>query len=137
MLLLLLYAMTTGHFMQGVRFLFWPEVAKITHKTVLEALGQAFFSLNIAMGVTVMFSAYLPDDVSISKCALGVLVADTGFALLSGLIIFPVVFAHHLPPSEGPSLIFKTLPLAFGAMPMSTFMASLFFLMLFFYFKFE
>lgn len=129
---LLVRAMTTGHFYQGLHFLFALDFNKITIKVVLEALGQAFFSMNIAMGVTMMFSAYLPEGASLKRCTLWIAVADTGFALIAGTIIFPIVFAYHLQPSAGPSLIFQTLPLAFAHMPAASFIASLFFIMLFF-----
>lgn len=95
------------------------------------ALGQAFFSLNIAMAVTIMFSAYLPKEVSLTKSAIAIALADTLFALLAGLIIFPVVFEYHLKPGVGPSLIFETLPIAFAQMPGGYFFSILFFLMLF------
>lgn len=132
MLILLGYAMTTGKFEYSLHFLFAPDFSKITAKTMLEALGQAFFSLNIAMGVTMMFSAYLPERVPVTSSAVAIAIADTGVALLAGLIIFPIVFAYGLTPSAGPSLIFETLPIAFGQMPYGSFIAALFFIMLFF-----
>ena len=132
MLLLLGYAMSMGAFNQAIHFLFTPDLSEVSGNTILLALGQAFFSLNIAMGVTMMFSAYLPDSVPLVSSAIAVAIADTGFALLAGLIIFPIVFAYHLTPSAGPSLIFETLPIAFGKMPYGSLIASLFFIMLFF-----
>ncbi|MCH9643440.1 MAG: sodium-dependent transporter [Gammaproteobacteria bacterium] len=130
--LLLAYAIMKGNFSQALHFLFHPNIKQFTGKTILLALGQAFFSLNIAMGVTVMFSAYLPNKISSVTAAIGVACADTGFALLSGLIIFPIVFAYHLKVAAGPSLIFQTLPIAFGQMPFGNIIATLFFVMLFF-----
>jgi neurotransmitter:Na+ symporter, NSS family len=130
--LLLGYAMTTDGFDDGLKFLFHPNFEHYTGKTVLLALGQAFFSLNIAMGITMMFSAYLPEETSVTEAAISVAIADTGFALLAGLIIFPMVFTYQLSPATGPSLIFKTLPLAFSKMPAGSAVASLFFIMLFF-----
>lgn len=132
MIFLLCYAISTGYFEQALSFLFKPKLANFNIKTVLLALGQAFFSLNIGMGVTLMFSAYLPRSVSSTKAAVSIALADTGFALLSGLIIFPIVFAYHMQPSAGPSLIFQTLPIAFGSMPGGSVIATLFFFMLFF-----
>ncbi len=132
MLVLLGYAMTTGSFGKGITYLFEPDFSRITAKIVLMALGQAFFSLNIAMGVTIMFSAYLPKKVSIPSSVVAITIADTGVALLAGLIIFPIVFANHLKPGAGPSLIFKILPLAFKHLPYGSVIAALFFLMLFF-----
>ena len=132
MFLLLGYAMTTGGFNQAIDFLFKPDLSEVSSTTILLALGQAFFSLNIAMGVTIMFSAYLPGKTPVTSSAIFVAIADTGFALLAGLIIFPIVFSFHLKPGAGPSLIFQTLPIAFAQMPAGSLIATLFFLMLFF-----
>lgn len=132
LLILLTYALTTGYFNDAVEFLFNPDWHDLTPRIVLEALGQAFFSLNIAMGVTMMFSAYLPKKSPMLSNAIFIAIADTGFALLAGLIIFPIVFANHLIPSSGPGLIFKTLPIAFGHMAYGSLIDSLFFLLLFF-----
>lgn len=132
LLVLLGLAIIHGHFHQALLFLFDFKSDAINMKTILLALGQAFFSLNIGMGVTIMFSAYLPRRLHSISATLSIALADTGFALLSGLIIFPFVFAYHLTPSAGPSLIFQTLPLAFGGLPYGSLIATLFFLMLFF-----
>ncbi len=133
MVFLLCYAISTGYFDQALAFLFEPKLKNVTIKTVLLALGQAFFSLNIGMGATLMFSAYLPRGVSSATAAISIALADTGFALLAGLIIFPIVFANHMQPSAGPSLIFQTLPIAFGSLENgASVVATLFFFMLFF-----
>jgi NSS family neurotransmitter:Na+ symporter len=132
LLVLLGYAMTTGHFMQGLRFLFEPNFHRLTPSIVLQALGQAFFSLNIAMGITIMFSAYLPEKTPLVSSVLIIVLFDTCIALLAGLIIFPLVFANNLQPTAGPSLIFRTLPLAFGQLPGGGLIGALFFLLLLF-----
>lgn len=132
MLVLLGYSITTSGFHKAIIFLFKPNFHLITPKVALMALGQAFFSLNIGMGIIIMFSAYLPEETPITTSVLAVCFADTAIALLSGLIIFPVVFTHHLQPASGPSLIFQTLPLAFGQMPYGNLIGALFFLLLLF-----
>lgn len=132
MLILLGHALTTDGFDDAIEFLFHPDFSKLTSHTILIALGQAFFSLNIAMAITMMFSAYLPKKTPIVSSAIAVAIADTGFAILAGMIIFPIVFTFHLKPNAGPSLIFQTLPIALGQLPFGTLIASLFFLLLFF-----
>lgn len=132
LLILLGYAMTTGSFQHSVIFLFRPDFHLLTPKIVLVALGQAFFSLNIAMGVIIMFSAYLPEKTPIMSSVIAVCFSDTAIALLAGLVIFPVVFANHLQPTSGPSLIFRTLPIAFGHLPFGNIVGALFFLLLLF-----
>jgi neurotransmitter:Na+ symporter, NSS family len=129
--LLLLYVIHGGYFMQGVHYLFTPDFSALTSKMVLQALGQAFFSLNIGLAVTMMFSAYLPEKTPLVSSAVIVTFVDTSIALLAGLIIFPIVFMHHLKPDAGPSLIFQTLPIAFGQIPGGYVVGCLFFILLF------
>ena len=76
------------------------------------------------------YGAYVPDDVSIAATSVTVVCMDTGIAIVTGLVIFPIVFANGLDPAEGPGLIFHTLPLAFGHMPGGTVIATIFFLLL-------
>lgn len=130
MIVLLGYSISTGHFGEGVAFLFTPDWGKLTWETVLEAMGQAFFTLSIGMGAVMAYGAYLPDEASIPGSATAVAVADTAVALLAGLVIFPLVFANGLDPADGPGLVFVTLPLAFGQMPGGVFFATIFFVLL-------
>jgi NSS family neurotransmitter:Na+ symporter len=130
MLVLLGYAMTTGFFMEGVRFLLTPDFGALTFGSVLTALGQAFFSLSIGMGAIMAYGAYLPEETSIANASVTVVIADTGIAMLSAMVIFPIVFANGLDPSAGPGLVFQTLPLAFGGMTGGTLFATLFFVLL-------
>ncbi len=126
------YAMTTGHFGQAAAFLFQPDFSKLTTSGVLVALGHAFFTLSLGMAVMMAYGSYLPKKISIAKTSITVPVIDTGVALLAGLAIFPIVFANGLEPGAGPGLIFQTLPLAFGQMPMGSLFGTLFFVLLIF-----
>jgi NSS family neurotransmitter:Na+ symporter len=92
-------------------------------------MGQAFFTLSIGMGCVMAYGAYLPQETSIPATALAVVCADTAIALLSGLVIFPIVFANGLDPMAGPDLIFRALPLSFGNMPGGMFFGTLFFIL--------
>lgn len=130
LLILVGYAMSTGHFMDGVHFLFDPDFSKLTPAAFMIALGQAFFTLSIGMGAIMAYGAYLPEDTAIAPTAATVVAADTAVALLAGLAIFPLVFANGLNPGEGPGLIFQTLPLAFGMMPGGIVFGTLFFVLL-------
>lgn len=127
---LLIYAMIAGDFAAGARFLFVPDFSRLNAQTVLMAVGQAFFSLGIGLGVLLTIGAYMDQKSSIVKSALVVAVADGGVALVAGLAIFPVVFAHGLSPAEGPGLIFETLPIAFGQMPAGAILGPLFFVLM-------
>ncbi|WP_428033969.1 sodium-dependent transporter [Amphritea sp.] len=129
-LVLVGYAMTTGHFSEGLNYLFNPDFSKITSNSVLVALGHAFFTLSLAGGGMMTYGAYLPKKVSLTKACLSIAAIDTIVALLAGMAIFPIVFAYGLDPSSGPGLIFVTLPIAFGQMPLGILVGVLFFVML-------
>ncbi len=130
LLLVVGYAMTTGHFKQGLDFLFTP--GPITGEAVLIAMGHAFFTLSLGMGAIMVYGSYLPKTTSITQAAFAVALADTAVALLAGMAIFPIVFANGLEPGAGPGLIFKTLPIAFGHMEGGILIGVSFFLLLVF-----
>lgn len=132
MLVLLAYSITSGSFAAAVTFMFTPNFAELGWTGALAAMGQAFFSLSIGMGAIMAYGAYLPEETSISSAATTVVVADSGIAILAGLMIFPIVFANGLNPAEGPGLVFNTLPVAFGQMPFGQFFGTLFFVLLVF-----
>ncbi|MEH6825949.1 MAG: sodium-dependent transporter [Motiliproteus sp.] len=124
------YALSTDKFAEGFAFLFNPDLSKLTTEGMLTALGHAFFTLSLGMGVMMAYGSYLPKNVSLVKTAITVSVLDTAVALLAGLAIFPLVFANGLEPGAGPGLIFQTLPLAFSQMPGGVLFGTLFFALL-------
>jgi len=130
LLVLLVYSIRTGYFMEGVRYLFEPDFDKLTGKSLTVALGHAFFTLSVGMGAVMAYGAYLPQSASIPTTSVLVVFADTFIALLAGLVIFPIVFANGLDPAGGPGLIFQSLPLAFGNMTGGIIFSTLFFILL-------
>jgi len=116
LLVMIGYAAVEGNFKAGLDFLFSTDFSKIDGPTVLTAIGQAFFSISVAMGLIMTYGSYVPKDVSLTKSALIIAGADTLVALLAGLMIFPLVFSNGLDPGDGPGLIFRTLPAAFAGM---------------------
>ncbi|NIR29317.1 MAG: sodium-dependent transporter, partial [Gammaproteobacteria bacterium] len=124
------YAMNTAGFGQAFEFLFKPDLGKLKPQGVLAAMGQAFFSLSLGMGAIMVYGSYLQRHASIARTTITIAAADTGVAILAGLAIFPLVFASGLEPEAGSSLIFKTLPLAFGHMPGGRLFGTLFFVLL-------
>ena len=130
LLVMVAYAGVAGDMAQTLPFLLEPDFSKVTPKVFMIAVGQAFFSVGVAMATMITFGAYLPDDFSIPKSSVIIILADTGVALLAGFVIFPLVFAYGLAPSEGAGLIFQTLPIAFGQMPGGLAFGALFFLLL-------
>ncbi|WJW76448.1 sodium-dependent transporter [Thiohalobacter sp. IOR34] len=126
------YAMNTGQFQQAVEYLFKPDFSRLDAEVVLNAMGQAFFSLSLGMGAIMIYGSYLSHTASITRTAVVVAGMDTLVAILAGLAIFPLVFEYGLEPAGGPGLIFMTLPIAFGQMPGGALFGALFFLLLVF-----
>jgi NSS family neurotransmitter:Na+ symporter len=130
LIVLVIYsAVTSGRFVDGLSFLFSFNIEKLTWDGVLMAMGQAFFTLSLGMGAIMAYGAYIPKDVSIISTATTIALLDTSVALMSGLVIFPLVFANGLESSAGPGLMFVTLPLAFGQMTGGAFFGAIFFLL--------
>ncbi|MDO9579541.1 MAG: sodium-dependent transporter [Bacteroidales bacterium] len=114
----------------GLRFLFYPDFSKITPKVILEALGQAFFSLSIGMGTLITYGSYIRKNESLASSALFVGIADTLIAVIAGIAIFPAVFALGGSPASGTGLVFIVLPGIFDKMPFGDIFALLFFVLL-------
>ena len=114
----------------GLEFLFRPDFAKLTPRPVLVALGQAFFSLSLGMGIMVTYASYFKPETDLRRTALHVILLDTLVAVLAGVVVFPAVFSVGIEPSSGPSLVFITLPGVFHGMPLSRIWSTVFFLLL-------
>lgn len=130
LLVLCVYAAVEGDFAAGMAYLFKPDFNAITMDVVLAATGQAFFSLSVGLGTMLAYGAYLPGNVSIPRTSVVIVLAAILTAVLAGAAIFPIVFANGLNPSEGPGLVFVTLPVAFGAMPGGALFGTVFFVLL-------
>lgn len=115
---------------EGLRFFFKPDFSAVTPRTVLVALGQAFFSLSIGLGTMVTYASYFKPDTNLRHTALSVTLLDSLVAILAGVVIFPAVFSVGIAPASGPSLVFITLPGIFNTMPLSMVWSSVFFLLL-------
>lgn len=129
---IMLYSAVVGDFAAAFSFMFDIDFSKLTMEGILAALGHAFFTLSLASAIMMVYGAYLPEGVSIAKTSIMIAIADTLVALIAGLAIYPIVFAHGLEPSAGPGLLFQSLPIAFGSMPMGDFFGTLFFIMIVF-----
>lgn len=118
---------------EGLVFLFKPDFTQIREapfKIILEALGQAFFSLSIGMGTLITYGSYIKKKENLAGTAVSVAAADTFVALLAGIAIFPAVFAFGIDPADGPELVYKTLPVIFQNMAGGLIWAFMFFLLL-------
>lgn len=107
---------------KGLAFLFKPDFDHFTKDMFLGAVGQAFFSLSIAMGCICTYASYFSRQTNLVSSAVQISVIDSLVAILAGMMIFPAAFSVGISPDSGPSLIFITLPnvfkQAFGTWPL-------------------
>tara|TARA_R110001583_G_scaffold767_1_gene7095 strand:- start:6616 stop:7998 length:1383 start_codon:yes stop_codon:yes gene_type:complete len=129
---IMIYSAIVGDFAAAFDFMFHVDFSQLTIEGALVALGHAFFTLSLAMGIMMIYGAYLPKGVSIVKTSITIAIADTVVALIAGLAIYPIVFANGLEPSAGPGLLFQSIPIAFGSMPFGDVVGTLFFIMIVF-----
>ena len=120
---------------EGLAFLLRPDFSKVDGKVVLDAMGQAFFSMSVGMGCLCTYASYFTRDANLVKTAGSVALIDTFVAVLAGFIIFPAVYSvPGLSPDAGPGLVFVTLPnvfqLAFKSVPWVGYIFSLMFYVL-------
>lgn len=115
---------------EGMAFLFRPDFSKITWPVILDALGQAAFSLSIGMGTLITYGSYIKKETNLPSTALQVTAADTVIAILAGVMIFPAVFAFNIDPAEGSGLVFIVLPNIFEQMTGGYFFSIIFFTLL-------
>lgn len=114
----------------GLSFLLKPDFSKITDKVILNALGQAFFSLSMGTGVLITYGSYIKKSDNLVTTALSVTLFDTLVAVLAGLVIFPAAFSFGIRPTAGMGLVFNTLPLIFNQMTGGYFFCIIFFVLL-------
>jgi NSS family neurotransmitter:Na+ symporter len=130
LLALLVVALQTDRAAVGLDFLLRPQWHKLGPTAVLEALGQALFSLSLGMGAMVTYGSYLSRQTNLVGAALWVGAGDTVVAILAGFVLFPLVFSFGLEPSSGPGLIFRTLPIVFAQLPAGSLVALALFVLL-------
>ena len=125
--------------LQGAAIYFIPDFHGLTVKkfltVCLDAMGQLFYSLSIAMGIMVAYGSYMKKDVNLGKSVNQIEIFDTGIAMLAGLMIIPAVFAFsgREGMSAGPGLVFVALPKVFESLgKFGEFLGLIFFVMLLF-----
>lgn len=114
----------------GMRFLLYPDFSKITPQLILNATGQCFFSLSIGVGALATYAGFMDKDQSLVSTSYRVILLDTLVAILAGMAIFPAVFSLGINPTQGPELVFVTLPMVFDSIPGGHLFEILFFLLL-------
>ena len=139
MIALCIRAVTLPGAGEGIAFYLVPDFSRLFAGTtpaeqmatfgnaVYAAMGQAFFSLSLGIAAMEIFGSYIGKERSLTGEAISVTALNTVVAILAGLIIFPACFAYGVSPDQGPSLVFVTLPVVFGEMPLGNVWGALFF----------
>ena len=130
MIFMVIYSIINGNFSRAMTFLFAPDFSNVTSDTLLQAMGQAFFSLSLGMGSIMAYGAYMPKDQKVVSTSFTVASLDTLIAILAGLAIFPIIFAFNLEPNSGPGLVFVSMLSAFNQMQFGQLIGPLFFILL-------
>ena len=116
---------------EGIKFFFKPDFSKLNGETLMNALGQVFFSVSVGMGVYITYGSYVKNNaVSVSRLMWPVIVLDVLISLLAGLTIFPAAFSFNVPINAGPALTFITLPQIFASIPFGQLFGLMFFIIL-------
>lgn len=122
----------------GLNFLFKPDLTHVKPTVFLDGMGQAFFSLSLGMGCMITYGSYFSDRTPLVKTAVQVSLLDSLVAILAGVVIFPAAFALTSNPETivdklvagGPGLLFITLPELFNQMHGSMIWSTFFFCLL-------
>ncbi|QOT09047.1 sodium-dependent transporter [Paenibacillus sp. JNUCC32] len=130
LIVLMIRAVTLPGAGAGVSFFLNPDFSKLSPEAALVALGHAFFSLSLGMGILLTYGAYVDKRQSLGPATLAIGAGDLIYAFIAGLIIFPTTASFGIEPNAGPSLVFIALPAAFSAMPLGAFFGGLFFVLL-------
>ena len=130
MIFMVIYSIVNGDFSRAMSFLFAPDFSNVTSDTLLQAMGQGFFSLSLGMGSIMAYGAYMPKDQKVVSTSFTVASLDTLIAILAGLAIFPIIFAFNLEPNSGPGLVFVSMLSAFNQMQFGQIIGPLFFILL-------
>lgn len=129
---LAIYSLTLGGASEAFSFMFHPDWSAFTNPEVyFAAVGQAFFTLSLGMGIMLTYGSYLSPKEKLTSSAFYIIILDTLFAIIAGLVIFPALFAFGLDPAEGPGLVFVVLPTIFeGISGIGIIVGVLFFILL-------
>lgn len=130
------YVVTLPGAAEGFAYYLKPDLSKFSFNAVLAAMGQLFYSMSLAMGIMITYGSYMSKKDNIEKSVRNIEIFDTGIAFLAGAIIVPAVytFSNGDPNalSQGPGLMFVTLPKVFADMQFGSILGAVFFLLVIF-----
>ncbi len=126
---LCIYSLATGASGEALSYLFAPRFDEVTPAVILAAMGQAFFSLSLGCAAMITYGTFLSPKENIAESGGMIAGADTLVAIVSGLMIFPIVFAFDLDPAQGFGLMFSAMPAVFTEMPGGAVIGGIFFVL--------
>lgn len=126
LVILAVYSLWLPEGREALANVFTPDFSKVTGKTFLDAMGQAFFTLSVGMGAMLIYGSYFKDGTKLAGTAISVVSLDTVVALTAAIIIFSAGVENE----SGMQLAFVAMPKVFAAMPAGNIWAALFFLLL-------
>lgn len=109
--------------LEGLKIYLIPDFSGLTigkfFGVLLDAMGQLFYSMSLAMGIMITYGSYSSKKDNLVSSVNQIEIFDTAIALLAGLIVIPTVFAFNGTEglaSSGPGLMFVSLPEIFKQM---------------------
>lgn len=126
---LFIYSTTLPGFPQAAKFILYPDFSKLSATGVLEALGMAFFTLSVGIGIVLTYGSYLKADDNLPSTGLIIGSVSVLVSLVAALMIFPVIYTFGLEPEMGTGLVFQTLPVLFDQLPGTLVLSTIFFVL--------
>lgn len=126
LIVLAIYSLWLPEGREALGNVFTPDFSKVSGKTFLDAMGQAFFTLSVGMGAMLIYGSYFKKGTKLAGTAISVVSLDTLVAITAAIIIF----SAGVEGEKGPQLAFVAMPKVFSAMPAGNIWAMLFFLLL-------
>jgi len=127
LLLLIIYVFTLPGAMEGLRAYLVPDFSRVADPQLLiNAMGQAFFSLSLGVGTMLVYGSYISKHENLPVVGSLVALLDVGIAVLAGLLILPAMYVAQESGVQiydsaggliaGPGLIVSVLPALFSNM---------------------
>lgn len=130
MLILIVRGLTLPGAVDGLLYFLTPDFSKVTGAMLVDAMGLAFFSLSLGMGIMITYGSYVDKEANLLGSSMWVILLTVLTCFLAGLMVLPAVFAFDFNPSAGPGLTFITMPAVFAKMAAGQLFAILFFVLL-------
>lgn len=102
---------------EALRFLLYPDFAKLTLSSLGQAIGHTFFTLSVGLGTMITFGSYMSEKTYVPTAGFRVANLDSVISIFAGVLIFPLMLMMTSKTVSGPDLMFQTVPLLFSRIP--------------------